>query len=65
MISIIIPTLWNSLCIHQTIESFLNSSFKKDSEIIIIDNSNSDYVSPDNNYIKVIKKLKIQKENWK
>jgi glycosyltransferase involved in cell wall biosynthesis len=55
MISIIIPTLWNSPCIHQTIESFLNSSFKKDSEIIIIDNSNSDYVSPDANYIKVIK----------
>lgn len=55
MISFIIPTLWKSDCIYNTIDSFLNSSLKEGSEIIIIDNSNSSYTSPDEKYVKVIK----------
>jgi hypothetical protein len=55
MISFIIPTLWNSIHIYDTINSFMNSPLKMNSEIIIIDNSNSDYISPDENFIRVIK----------
>ncbi len=55
MISIIIPTLWKSDKIYKTIESFLLYNNKENSEIIIIDNLNSDYKSPDLNYIRVEK----------
>ena len=55
MISFIIPTLWNSNYIYDTINSFMESSLRFDSEIIIIDNSNSDYISPDDSIVRVIK----------
>lgn len=55
MISIIIPTLWNSDMILKTIDSFMSYDMKESSEIIIIDNSNSDYISPNEDYIKVHK----------
>lgn len=55
MISIIIPTLWNSDMILKTLDSFMSYDMKESSEIIIIDNSNSDYISPNEDYIKVHK----------
>jgi hypothetical protein len=55
MISIIIPTLWNSDNILKIIDSFMSYDLKGSSEIIIIDNSNSNYVSPDETYVKVYK----------
>jgi hypothetical protein len=55
MISIVIPTLWKGELIHETVSSFLSYENKQGSEIIIIDNANSDYVSPNPEYIKVIK----------
>lgn len=46
MISIVIPTLWRSEFIHQTIQSLIDCNMQ-DVELIIIDNANSDYISPD------------------
>jgi hypothetical protein len=42
MISIIIPTLWQSDCIYETIRDFKYSQVEG-AELIIIDNANSDY----------------------
>jgi len=42
MISIIIPTLWQSDCIYETIRTFKQDKVP-DSELIIIDNANSDF----------------------
>jgi hypothetical protein len=42
MISIIIPTLWQSDCIYETIRDFKYSQVEG-TELIIIDNANSDY----------------------
>jgi len=42
MISIIIPTLWQSDCIYETIRDFKYSQLEG-VELIIIDNANSDY----------------------
>lgn len=53
MITFIIPTLWKSDRIHDTINSF-NRCSNPDIELIIIDNTNSDYVSNDKR-INVIK----------
>jgi hypothetical protein len=55
MISIIIPTLWKSDMIYKTIESFILSEYNSNSEIIIIDNANSEYKSPNNELIRIIK----------
>lgn len=52
MITYIIPTLWKSDCIYQTIEAVKTSRFGV--EIIIIDNANSDYVS-EHPSVKVVK----------
>jgi glycosyltransferase involved in cell wall biosynthesis len=42
MVSIIIPTLWKSDCIYETIHDFKHNQVKN-TELIIIDNANSDY----------------------
>jgi glycosyltransferase involved in cell wall biosynthesis len=46
MITFIIPTLWKSDKIHETIE-FFKSSDRRDIELIIIDNSNSEFLDTD------------------
>jgi|LauGreDrversion4_2_1035121.scaffolds.fasta_scaffold42984_1 glycosyltransferase involved in cell wall biosynthesis len=46
MITFIIPTLWRSTRIRETIES-INKSDRKDVELIIIDNLNSDFSTND------------------
>ena len=46
MITFIIPTLWKSDKIHETIK-FFKSSDRKDIELIIIDNSNSEFLDTD------------------
>jgi glycosyltransferase involved in cell wall biosynthesis len=53
MISFIIPTLWKSEYIYDTIGAIQASAFSE-IELIIIDNANSDFESSDNR-IKVIK----------
>lgn len=46
MITFIIPTMWKSDRIHETIQ-FFKSSARRDIELIIIDNTNSDFSDPD------------------
>ena len=53
MITFIVPTIWKSDYIHRTVESLLECK-EVGLEMIIIDNANSDYISPDPK-IKVLK----------
>ena len=53
MITFVIPTLWKSNRVYDTIDSIKRCK-NQDLELIIIDNTNSDYKSDDHR-IKVIK----------
>jgi GT2 family glycosyltransferase len=46
MITFIIPTMWKSDRIHETIQ-FFKTSTRRDIELIIIDNTNSEFSDPD------------------